>query len=48
MTTDNILAVDDVDFADAPTVVSVKNVSKRFVIRRDNSLKERIVTLGRA
>jgi len=48
MTTDNILAVDDVDFADAPTVVSVRNVSKRFVIRRDNSLKERIVTLGRA
>ncbi|MBD8584941.1 ABC transporter ATP-binding protein [Frigoribacterium sp. CFBP 8766] len=48
MSTDNILAVDDVDFADAPTVVSVKNVSKRFVIRRDNSLKERIVTLGRA
>lgn len=48
MTTDNILAVDDVEFADAPTVVSVKNVSKRFVIRRDNSLKERIVTLGRA
>ncbi|TDT66066.1 ABC transporter ATP-binding protein [Frigoribacterium sp. PhB116] len=48
MTTDNILAVDDVDFADAPTVVSVQNVSKRFVIRRDNSLKERIVTLGRA
>jgi ABC-2 type transport system ATP-binding protein len=48
MTTDNILAVDDVEFADAPTVVSVRNVSKRFVIRRDNSLKERIVTLGRA
>jgi ABC-2 type transport system ATP-binding protein len=48
MTTDNILAVDDVDFADAPTVVRVENVSKRFVIRRDNSLKERIVTLGRA
>ena len=31
----------------APVIVSVKDVSKRFVIRKDNSLKERIVTLGR-
>jgi len=43
----NVLSPDDLDFADAPTVVSVRNVSKRFVIRKDNSLKERIVTLGR-
>ena len=35
-------------FSDAPAVVTVKNVSKRFTIRKDNSLKERIVTLGRA
>ncbi|MEN0101863.1 MAG: ATP-binding cassette domain-containing protein, partial [Curtobacterium sp.] len=35
-------------FTDAPAVVTVKNVSKRFTIRKDNSLKERIVTLGRA
>ncbi len=28
-------------------IVSVDGVSKRFVIRKDNSLKERIVTLGR-
>jgi ABC-2 type transport system ATP-binding protein len=33
---------------DAPTVVTVQNVSKRFTIRKDNSLKERVVTLGRA
>ncbi|RZS57401.1 ABC-2 type transport system ATP-binding protein [Microcella putealis] len=30
-----------------PEVVVVKNVSKRFVLRKDNSLKERLVTLGR-
>ncbi|MGN8049775.1 ABC transporter ATP-binding protein [Curtobacterium sp. 22159] len=35
-------------FTGAPDVVTVKNVSKRFTIRKDNSLKERIVTLGRA
>jgi ABC-2 type transport system ATP-binding protein len=29
-------------------VVRVADASKRFVVRRDNSLKERIVTLGRA
>ncbi|MGN8552361.1 UNVERIFIED_CONTAM: ABC transporter ATP-binding protein [Microbacterium sp. SLM126] len=31
----------------APAVVVVENVSKQFVIRKDNSLKERMVTLGR-
>ncbi|NTW38272.1 MAG: ABC transporter ATP-binding protein [Cellulomonadaceae bacterium] len=30
------------------TVVSVKDVSKRFVIRKDKSLKERIVNFGRS
>jgi ABC-2 type transport system ATP-binding protein len=33
---------------EAPVVVRVKDVSKRFVIRKDNSLKERLVTFGRA
>ncbi len=32
----------------APVVVSVRDVEKRFTIRKDNSLKERVVTLGRA
>ncbi|MFC4243523.1 ABC transporter ATP-binding protein [Gryllotalpicola reticulitermitis] len=32
---------------DAPVVVRVDDVSKRFIIRKDNSLKERLVTLGR-
>jgi ABC-2 type transport system ATP-binding protein len=32
---------------DAPIIVSVKDVSKRFVVRKDNSLKERLVTFGR-
>jgi len=31
-----------------PPVVRLENVSKRFVIRKDNSLKERLVTFGRA
>jgi ABC-2 type transport system ATP-binding protein len=31
----------------APDVVVVDDVSKTFVIRKDNSLKERVVTLGR-
>lgn len=31
-----------------PAVVSVDHVSKRFVIRKDKSIKERLVTLGRA
>jgi len=32
----------------APPVIRLDGVSKRFVIRKDNSLKERLVTLGRA
>ncbi|MET4639085.1 ABC transporter ATP-binding protein [Mycetocola sp. 2940] len=31
----------------APTIVRIEGVSKRFVVRKDNSLKERIVSLGR-
>lgn len=31
-----------------PEVVRIRNVSKRFTIRKDTSIKERIVTLGRA
>jgi len=31
----------------APEVVRLTDVSKRFVVRKDNSLKERLVTLGR-
>ena len=31
-----------------PEVIRLADVSKRFVIRKDNSLKERLVTLGRA
>lgn len=31
-----------------PEVARIDNVSKRFVIRKDSSVKERIVTLGRA
>lgn len=34
--------------SDAPEIVRVTDVSKRFVVRRDNSLKERLVTFGRA
>ncbi|MBW9111852.1 ABC transporter ATP-binding protein [Microbacterium ureisolvens] len=33
--------------ASAPDIVVVDSVSKTFVIRKDNSLKERVVTLGR-
>ncbi|MFG6476097.1 polysaccharide ABC transporter ATP-binding protein [Microbacterium sp. P06] len=32
---------------DGPDIVVIENVSKEFVIRKDNSLKERVVTLGR-
>jgi hypothetical protein len=32
----------------APEVIRVANVSKRFTVRKDSSLKERVVTLGRA
>ncbi|HPT95391.1 MAG TPA: ABC transporter ATP-binding protein [Microbacteriaceae bacterium] len=31
----------------APDIVTIENVSKTFTIRKDNSLKERVVTLGR-
>ena len=34
-------------FETRPIVVSVRDVTKRFVLRKDNSLKERIVTIGR-
>ncbi|NTW40244.1 MAG: ABC transporter ATP-binding protein, partial [Cellulomonadaceae bacterium] len=30
------------------TVVDISDVSKRFVIRKDKSLKERIVNFGRS
>ncbi len=33
---------------DRPTIVEIEGVAKRFTIRKDNSLKERIVTFGRA
>lgn len=33
--------------AGAPDVVRLHDVAKRFVLRKDNSLKERLVTLGR-
>ena len=33
---------------DAPEVVKIDGVSKRFIMRRDSSIKERIVTFGRA
>ena len=32
----------------APVVIRTKDVSKRFVIRKDKSLKERIVNFGRS
>jgi len=32
----------------APEVVRITNVSKRFTVRKDSSIKERIVTFGRA
>ena len=32
----------------APEVVRVRDISKRFTVRKDSSIKERIVTLGRA
>lgn len=36
------------DTAGPPEVVRIENVSKRFTVRKDSSIKERIVTLGRA
>ncbi|MAP62551.1 MAG: ABC transporter ATP-binding protein [Microbacterium sp.] len=35
------------DTAETPVVVAVEGVSKSFSMRKDNSLKERVVTLGR-
>ncbi len=34
--------------SERPDVIVLDDVTKRFVIRKDNSLKERLVTLGRA
>ncbi|WP_308289096.1 ABC transporter ATP-binding protein [Microbacterium trichothecenolyticum] len=39
---------EETDVSAQPIVVEISNVSKRFVVRKDNSLKERLVTLGRA
>ncbi|TDN88393.1 ABC transporter ATP-binding protein [Microbacterium sp. BK668] len=38
---------DDRTKQDTPEVIAVNGVSKYFIIRKDNSLKERVVTLGR-
>jgi ABC-2 type transport system ATP-binding protein len=35
------------DAAAMPTIIRVQNASKRFVIRKDKSLKERVVNFGR-
>ncbi|WP_258075365.1 ABC transporter ATP-binding protein [Rathayibacter sp. AY1E3] len=35
------------DAAQMPTIIRVQNASKRFVIRKDKSLKERVVNFGR-
>ena len=39
---------DVVESTDRPDVIVLDDVTKRFVIRKDNSLKERFVTFGRA
>jgi ABC-2 type transport system ATP-binding protein len=38
----------DEQMATPPDVVHINDVSKRFTVRKDSSIKERIVTLGRA
>ena len=38
----------DQDTADRPDVIVIDHVRKRFVVRKDNTIRERIVTLGRA
>jgi ABC-type polysaccharide/polyol phosphate transport system ATPase subunit len=38
----------DMILQDAPAVIKVNDVSKRFVIRKDKSLKERVVNFGRS
>jgi ABC-2 type transport system ATP-binding protein len=42
------IAKSDAEREAGPVVLEVEDVAKRFVIRKDNSLKERIVTLGTA
>jgi len=37
----------DITASDAPDIVIIDDVSKTFTLRKDNSLKERVVTLGR-
>ncbi len=41
------MTTNDTALVAAPEVVRLENVSKRFVVRKDNSLKERLVTFGR-
>ncbi|KZE40583.1 ABC transporter ATP-binding protein [Microbacterium sp. T32] len=41
------MSTDNVTSTELPEVVVVDRVSKSFTIRKDNSLKERVVTLGR-
>lgn len=38
----------DAGVSERPEVVRIREVSKRFTVRKDSSIKERIVTLGRA
>ena len=38
----------DVPRDPAPDIIRINDVSKRFTLRKDNSLKERLVTFGRA
>ncbi|MET0862065.1 MAG: ABC transporter ATP-binding protein [Microbacterium sp.] len=42
------MTVTSADAGSRPEVVRVSNVSKRFTVRKDSSLKERVITLGRA
>ncbi len=41
------MSIENVKTVDMPEVVVVDQVSKSFTIRKDNSLKERVVTLGK-
>ncbi|MEV8214493.1 ABC transporter ATP-binding protein [Leifsonia sp. NPDC077715] len=47
MTTDTTAVARDEAEGETPEIVRVADVSKRFVIRKDNSLKERLVAFGR-
>ena len=40
--------VDPARVAERPEVIVIDHVRKRFVVRKDNTISERIVTLGRA